>query len=364
VARPRWRAPLLLGVLVALMGVLVGGCGIGSVPVSPPPATAIPPPRTVPTPTDCTQSPATSAEARRALAAANPGQKVCLLGRYAPDTVLLLTRSGTSSQPIVLESNGVTLGGIEVDADNVVVQGFNLWGGSGINAQGQNIAITDNDVRGAARDGIRCAPCTDAQITANTVIRADGVGIMISGETATVRDNDVSQSLWRSAPDADGIGFAGTGLTIQHNYVHDIGASGNPPDQAPHADCLRTEDSPGQDSAGVQLIDNVCANVAGACLTADGGQRHGASVPDGEQGLRFVGNYCQSGSEQAVELVAYPDAVVQRNTFSAGYRTAVLATQGSTNVTVTDNTLVGNFLPFEADATSMAGLAHFGNVTR
>jgi Right handed beta helix region len=355
--------------LLAMLGVLAGGCGIGSVPVSPPPAAPIPPPRTVATPTDCTQSPATSAEAQRALAAADPGQKVCLLGRYAPDTVLSLTRSGTSSQPIVLESNGVTLGGIDVAADNVVVRGFNLWGGGGINAQGQHIAISDNDVRDAALDGIRCAPCTDAQINGNTVIGADGIGIMISGETASVRDNDVSQSPRRGAPDADGIGFAGTNLTIQHNYVHDIyvhdfGASGYPPDQAPRADCLRTEDSPGQASAGVSLSDNVCANVAGACLTADGAARHGASVPDGEQGLRFVGNYCQSGSQQAVELVAYPDAVVQRNTFAAGYRTAVLATRGSTGVTVTDNTLVGDFPPFEADATSMAGLEHSGNVTR
>jgi hypothetical protein len=367
-ARAGWRARLSLrplAVLIALVcSLATAGCGIGSVSVTPPPPAPVPIPRLIAAPTDCTLSPATSADVDRVLRNASPGQKICLLGRYSPDTELTLTRSGTSSEPIVVESNGAKISGVEIDADHVVVQGFNVWGAGGIVAQGQDIMIRNNDVRDAANDGVVCAPCSGAQIVANWVIRADGVGIVISGQNSGVYANEVSRSIRQTAPYADGIGFAGTDLTFQHNYVHDIDATGYPPDQAPHADCFRTTDSPGQAGSGVLLFDNVCANVSGHCLAADGSQRHGASVPDGEPGLRFMDNYCQNSAPQAVQLVAYPDVLVQGNTFSADYRTAVLAQQGSTGVTVTDNTLVGTFAAYQVDASSTAGLEHSDNVTR
>lgn len=355
---------LWLTLLSVVLGVLLGGCGIGTVAVPPPSPGPVPIPRLVAAPTDCTLSPAGSAEVDRVLRNARPGQKICLVGRYSPDTELTLTRSGTASDPIVVESNGARIGGVEIDADNVVLQGFNVWGAGGIVAQGQNVTIRANDVRDAANDGIICAPCSGAQIAANWVIRSDGVGIVISGQDSGVHDNDVSQSIRQTAPDADGIGFAGTGLTFLRNYVHDIGAAGYPAGQAPHADCFRTADSPGQAGSGVLLAGNVCANVSGRCLAADGSQGQRAAPPGGTPSLRFLDNYCQNGAPQAVALTAYPDVLVQGNTFSADYRVAVLAEQGSTDVTVSGNTMVGTFAPYQVDASSTPGLEHSANVSR
>ena len=346
--------------MIMSLCLLATGCGIGSVQVQPPPPSPIPIPRKVAAPTDCTTSP-TPAQVDRVLQNAQPGDRICLVGSFSPDTQLTLSRSGTSTQPIVVESDGAQIAGVEIDADNVVLQGFNIWGPGGVVAQGNNLTILFNDVRDAANDGIICAPCSGAHIIANWVIRADGLGIVISGQDSGVRDNDVSQSIKQTAPDADGIGFAGTDLTFQHNYVHDIGVAGYPPDQVPHADCFRTADSSSEASSGILLLHNTCANVSGHCLAADGSQRQGSAAA---KGLQFIDNYCQNAAPQAIGLVAYPNVVVKGNTFSADYRSAVLAEKGSTGLTVEDNTLVGPFASYSADASSSAGLEQSGNSAR
>jgi hypothetical protein len=348
-----------VAVLMVLLNAL-SGCGIGSVQVTPPAPEPVPIPRLVAAPTDCTVTPTGTEDIRHALRNATPGQHICLVGRLSPDTELTVDVSGTSSQPIVIESDGATVTGVSIDADNVTVQGFRVWGPGGVSAQGQNLVIRNNDVRDAGSDGILCAPCSGAQIDANWVVHADGVGIVLSGQHSWVRDNDVSRSVRVNSPDADGIGFAGSELTIRHNYVHDIAGEGYPAGPAPHADCFRTADSPGQAATGVLLADNTCANVAGNCLSADGSQRQGATAA---QGLRFLHNFCQNGAPQAVSLLAYPDVTIQGNTFSADYRAAVLARQGSSGLQVIGNTLVGTFAAYLTDSSSASGLGCSGNVT-
>jgi len=70
-----------------------------------------------------------------------------VFGQYVQGATLRATKSGTPAQPIVLESDGSTLTTIRIQADNVVVQGFNTNGGNGIKARGTNITIRNNDVR-------------------------------------------------------------------------------------------------------------------------------------------------------------------------------------------------------------------------
>jgi hypothetical protein len=365
--RRRGRLARVLPLMV--LALLCAGCAVRPITVLPPPPKPTPPPRIVAKPLDCTQSPDGTLELWHALASADPGDKLCLLGSFPPSTLLSLTRSGTSSDPIVVESDGVLVAGIEIDADNVIVQGFNLGQGTGIKAQGTNIIIRDNDVRDAEDDGIRCNPCTGGRIVNNRVMRADGVGVVYAGSDGTIRDNDVSGSIQRSAADADGIGFAGTNLSIVHNYVHDISGGDDPAGistvQSPHADCFRTADSAGTTiSDRLVLIDNVCANVAGQCLTADGSHRDGVGGSSGQPALLFQRNYCQNGTDRAVYLVGYPHVVVTENIFSAGYDTAVLAVRGSTDAEVSDNTLIGQFEPYSVDPESASGLRHSGNISK
>jgi hypothetical protein len=355
----------LRAVLCALLAAAVlAGCG--GVPVSPPPPSSTPggKPRPVPAPTDCTQTLAGPQDAAPALAAAAPGDKLCLIGRYPPDTALTVQRSGTAAQPIVLESDGLVVDSIEVTGDNVVVQGFSTRGTGGIRAQGNGVIIRNNDVRGAVDSGISCLSCTNARVIGNWVQRMDGVGIVMSGSGGVIRDNEVSNLVRRSAADADGIGFTGSQMSVIHNFVHDIPVAGYPPGQAPHGDCFRTADQAGQPSAGVSLTGNVCAGVGGRCLTADGTQRGAAAAPAGSQALSFENNYCQSGTGYAVALFGYPGAQIEDNIFSAPYTTAVFAAEGSTGVAVTGNTLVGDFGPAQADATSATGLDQSGNRAR
>lgn len=354
---------LLAPLMLVVGGSVLAGCGIPPIVVTPPAPKPVPPPRLVKPPTDCTRTPASEADLWQLLAVVQPGDRVCVLKHFAPDSILSLTRSGTADSPIVLESDGARIAGIEIDASNVVVQGFNIDRGTGVEAQGDNIIIRDNDVRDAVDDGIRCDPCTNSRIVGNRVVRPDGVGIGYSGSGGTVRSNDVSESGHRGTTAPEGIEFSGINLTIDHNYAHDIGDPVPSPGGLPTANCFRTRDAANQPSYGITLTDNVCANVSGRCLAADGSQRGGTAIPTASAAMRFARNFCQNASDSAIQLVAYPGVVISENTFAGPYAGAVYATRGSSGVTVTDNTMLGQFPPGWADDTSV-GFTHSGNLVK
>ncbi|HEY4005607.1 MAG TPA: right-handed parallel beta-helix repeat-containing protein [Pseudonocardia sp.] len=355
-----WRL-LTLCWLVLLVGT---GCASAPVPIPPPPAPPDSVPRVVPKPTGCDVSLTHRSGVQEGVDAALPGQKICIFGDYVQGADLRVTRSGTRDKPISLVSDGSTLDTIRIQADNIIVEGFDTSGGNGIKASGNNIAITDNDVRGAADDGIRCAPCDTARVEGNTVRDADGSGIVISGRDIVAQHNDVAGSRKRLATDADGMRFSGTNLTLRDNTVHDINQRGYPAGTEPHPDCFHTFDSDGPTSYGVVLQDNRCVNVDAQCLNASGTQRHNAGVPEGQVAIQFLDNYCQSGADQAIYLDGYPDVVVRGNTFSSNYTTALLAVHGATGVTMTDNTLVGAIAPYRVDPASTAGFQQSGNANK
>jgi Right handed beta helix region len=341
--------------------VMAGACACAPMPITSPQAEPTPSARTVPEPTNCSESLTDPVAAQQALDAARPGDRLCIVGRNARGGSLRLERSGTPREPVQLVSDGSSFAGLDIEADNVVLEGFNTTGGSGIKARGNNITIRNNDVRGATDDGIRCAPCTGSLIENNTVRDADGSGVVIAGQRDTVRGNDIAGSHKRAAADADGVRFAGTNHRIENNNVHDISQAGYPEGQAPHPDCFQTLDSDGQASYGVTIQHNTCANVDAQCLLASGTQRHNDRAPAGVIAIQFVDNYCQSGAVQAVALEGFPNVLVKGNTFSSGYQTAVLARDGAVDVTVTDNILVGNIAPSDVDEASKPGFDQSGN---
>jgi hypothetical protein len=321
-------------------------------------------PRPVPKPTNCTQSLTEATSAQRALDQAVPGQRLCILGQYMQGASLRLARSGTPQQPIQLQSDGATLTTLRITADNVVVEGFNTTGGDGIKASGANITIRNNDVRGAADDGIRCAPCTNSVIDNNMVRGADGTGILIEGQGVTTQYNDVSGSVRRAASDADGIRFFGVNLRLLDNNVHDISQRGYPAGAEPHPDCFQTSDSGGALTYGVVVQRNKCVNVDAQCLLATSAERRNAGVAAGQWAIQFLDNYCQSGADQAVYLDGYPNVMVKANTFAARYTAGVLAVRGATNVRVVDNILIGQFEPSQVDDASRAGFDEANNQNR
>ncbi len=340
--------------------VVAGACSAAPMPITPPKA-ANPDIRTVPKPTNCSESLSDANGAQQALDVAQPGDRLCIYGQYVQGASLKLQRSGTQQAPIHLLSDGSTFGGLEIRGDNVVVEGFNTNGGSGIKARGTNVIIRNNDVRGAADDGIRCAPCVGSVVENNTVKDSDGSGIVISGQRDVMRGNDISGSRRRTATDADGARFFGVNHRIENNNVHDISQAGYPAGQTPHTDCFQTFDSDSPTTYGVVIQNNKCVNVDAQCLIASGTERHNAGVPAGVIAIQFVNNYCQSGASQAVNLEGYPNVLVKGNTFSSRYEAAVLAQEGAVDVRVADNILVGDFQAFDVDEKSKSGFQESNN---
>lgn len=359
----RMRQALVLCCVVVATALVASACASAPIPVTkaPPPGSV---PRAVPKPTDCTQSLADPKRAQDGLNAAQPGQRLCVFGQYVQGAELLLKRSGTASEPIHLVSDGSTMTTIRIQADNVVLEGFNTQGGNGIKARGNNITIRNNDVRGAEDDGIRCSLCTNSMIENNTVRDADGTGILIDGQNDTVQHNDVAGSRRRTATDADGVRFWGVNQKIVNNTVHDISQKGYPVGTEPHTDCFQTFDEDSPISYGVVIQDNKCVNVDAQCLIASGTDRHNAGVPPGQIAIQFLDNYCQSDADQAIYLEGYPNVAIKGNTFSSDYTVALLAVQSAVNVKLEDNILVGKFQPFNVDPTSMAGFSQANNTTK
>src|ERR1700754_287742 len=65
--------------------------------------------------TGCTQ---------RSMASARPGDIVCL--DVAKTKRLKITKGGTADKPITYSGAGQEVGGIDVDADNVIVDGYTM----------------------------------------------------------------------------------------------------------------------------------------------------------------------------------------------------------------------------------------------
>ncbi|GAA5156980.1 hypothetical protein GCM10023321_34260 [Pseudonocardia eucalypti] len=232
--------PVPAATALAVIALLAGGCAVPAIPPYAPPPAIESPPREVPAPANCTRTLTDADSAQGALDRADPGERLCLRGEFPPGTELRLDRSGSPGEPIELMSGGSTVASVTVIADHVLVDGLNTRGGAGIHAEGTDIVIRNNDVRGADGDGIECAPCVHAAVVDNTVSGVGGTGVQVAGRDIAVINNDIRGTGRMAQPDSDGVRFFGVNLNIENNRVHDIG----------RRSCFRTFPGPSLSSRG------------------------------------------------------------------------------------------------------------------
>ena len=351
-----------LSATVIGLALIVSGCTVGERPDAPPPSAPPPSNQAGPLPADCADRITDPEQASDALAQAQPGTAVCLSGDGLQDAELEMTTSGTPQQPITIVADGATMRSLSVRGDHVVVQGLTLRDGDGLTMTGRGLVARNNVIYNAAENGLACLGCVDTLLESNTVQRADGTGIWLSGQRITVRNNTVSESVAHTQNDADGIRFFGIGHRLIENTIKDIKASGYP-DGGPHTDCFQTYDTDrGAPTYDVVIADNICTNVDVQCLIATIDDPR-AGPPPGQTTITFVGNSCEVNGSQAVLLRNFPRVNIRGNRFSGAGDRAVQLDGESTDCTVVGNTMTGRMRPFQIDRQSQPGFEEGGNTS-
>jgi hypothetical protein len=244
----------------------------------------------------------------RALSGAAAGARICVTGNLG-SARLEIRKGGSVQAPLqVIGTGRTTVKGITVEADNVVVDGFQ-------------------------------------------VLNAAAPGIEIKGNNITVRNNTVKHP---TGGDYDGLRFFGNNLTIAHNTIADVSPDGG----GAHADCMQTFTS-GQPSSEHVLIDgNRCDNIDNQCLMAEGP----GDVGDGGGGdgtsadWVWSNNVCQFGASQGLMIEAVQDVTIRNNLFRGKGDKAIGLDIGSTGARVRAN-LLGAGIDHEIgmDTTSKKG---------
>ena len=351
-----------LSATVIGLALIVSGCTVGERPDAPPPSASPPSNQAGPLPADCADRITDPEQASDALAQAQPGTTVCLSGDGLQDAEFEVTTSGTPQQPITIVADGATMRCLCVRGDHVVVQGLTLRDGDGLTMTGRGLVARNNVIYNAAENGLACLGCVDTLLESNTVQRADGTGIWLSGQRITVRNNTVSESVAHTQNDADGIRFFGIGHRLIENTIKDIKASGYP-DGGPHTDCFQTYDTDrGAPTYDVVIADNICTNVDVQCLIATIDDPR-AGPPPGQTTITFVGNTCEVNGSQAVLLRNFPRVNIRGNRFSGAGDRAVQLDGESTDCTVVGNTMTGRMRPFQIDRQSQPGFEEGGNTS-
>ena len=304
----------------------------------------------------CTTSITDHHQVNKALATARPGTTVCIAGSDFGATDLVITRSGTRAAPLRVQGENTRVHSVRVTADHVIVEGFNTFGGDGIDAEGTDITIRNNVVVDADLDGISCGDCTDSLIQSNTVEHADGTGIRISGANITIDANVVKDSVRIDADDADGVRFFGFGHRITGNFIADIKDDGYT-SAPPHTDCFQTFDNGKKLATSDVLIrGNTCTNVDHQCLIATAQEAGQAGQVGRSSRISFVDNTCDVEGSQAVLVRWFPDVEVRRNTFKgSNMYNAIVVQNDSTGASITDNSVEQDIPTFEVDPSSTDG---------
>lgn len=299
----RWGALAAGGVIAMLLLAACGG-GTGQVaqPSPPPPArgapTTAPPAESeamgVGQPREregCSARATDAATLLSGLAGASGGERICVFGDLGR-TRLTITTSGAPGKPIVVLGGGqAAVAGITIEADNVIVDGFQ-------------------------------------------VPRAPAPGIEIRGSNVTVENNTVTHP---TGDDYDGLRFFGSNLTIAHNTIADISPDGS----GAHADCMQTfatdDDHPA--SQNVTITGNRCERIANTCLIAEGPN---SSAGDGSgtgttTNFTFSHNYCDVHAAQALMIDDVQNITAAGNQVIGSIEKAFAFQNRSTGVTVQGN---------------------------
>ena len=275
--KEKWTLKIRISVAVVAAALVLAGCSAGTSPTSGWSGDAV------------TGAPA-APECRGDADDPQPGDVICFTGEL--DEPLEITVGGTSDAPIVYSGGGsATVPGIDVSADNVVVQGFISSG-------------------------------------------AESTGIRASGENVTIQDNKITQVRY-DGEDVDGIRFFGNGAKILRNHVYDLEANEV---EDSHVDCMQTFATSGPGSENVVIQGNRCEDIRAQCLMAEGPNDEGGSGEGVSRNWLFEGNYCDANAKaQSVALEDIQNVTIRGNEMVGKATKAFALGKGTTGVVVQDN---------------------------
>jgi hypothetical protein len=262
--------------------------------------------RPLPALSGCTRTATDPISTKEVLSKPVPGDKICITGDLGNFRTKVLY-SGTDQAPIQVVGDGQTrVRGIEVDANNVVVDGFTV-----LNAKSPEVQLFGNSIT-----------------LQNTVIR-----------------NATSSGF-------DNLYFFGNNIKILHNTLGDTG--GDPTDLP---NCIETfsTDIGSSPSHNVLIDSNRCENSPDACLSASGPHAPQGTKQGDTSDIRFTNNYCQARGEAAVLLNDIQKATISGNVID-GPNHAWSLQNNSTGATIASNTIgAGTQYEVGMDHTSKAG---------
>jgi hypothetical protein len=164
---------------------------------------------------------------------------------------------------------------------------------------------------------------------------ADSTGIWVQGENITVQDNEITQVNF-TGEDLDAIRFFGDGTKILNNRVYDLEGTSDVGDS--HVDCIQTFATSGPGSSNVLIQGNRCEGIRAQCLMAEGPDVENGSGEGVSENWVFDGNYCDSHADaQSVSVQDIQNVTISNNEMAGSGNKAFALGQGSTGVTVTDN---------------------------
>lgn len=206
-----------------------------------PPADPSASPGTTTTPTtapaECTVHARSMADAN----AAKPGDVVCFDGDMSK-TRLEITKGGTAEQPVTYAGNGQDVGGITIEADHVIVDGYR-------------------------------------------VTEPEAPGVRMTGNNITLQNNTITRPV---GGDGDGIRFFGNDLKIVKNTVSETN------NDYGHADCMQTYSSDSPPSQRVLIEGNRCVKIDNMCLMAEGPNDGEGDGKGNSSDFVIKNNFCES----------------------------------------------------------------------
>ncbi len=217
-----------------------------------------------------------------------------------------ITRSGTASSRIVLKASGTAaMNGFDIDADNIVVEGFDITSsGNGISFNSDNIDILDNNLHQIHRYGITGSG-SDITISGNTIHQVQ-IGMAIGGNNVLVKNNEITKLYdYGTLGDCDYSRFFGSDIVVRDNFFHDtIDAETG----SAHVDCIQTFDVNGDFLNNLLFYNNTCYDF-------DQGFMGEATSYHQSGDITFDHNIFAHGNAWGIDSIDIADVKVTHNTF-------------------------------------------------
>jgi hypothetical protein len=218
----------------------------------------------------------------RRLRSAEPGDVVCI-DKTAAGERLVITKGGTPGRPITYAGRGQAVGGITIEADNVIVDGYVMNG-------------------------------------------PEAPGVEMTGDDITLRNTTITRP---RGGDGDGLRFFGDNIEILNNRIS--GTS----NRYGHADCMQTFASDTPPSRGVLIEGNRCEDIDNMCLMAEGPNDGEGDGVGHTSDFTIRNNYCETlKASQNLMFEDVQNTVIDGNDFAGNPVKAIGLAIGSTGAHV------------------------------